>query len=663
VYKAVVGSDRVQPGGVVRLGPVDPGERMTVRVVLRRRAPVPAASAIEVYLHIPAHQRQALSAADLADRFGAVPSEVNKVVAFLRSAGLTVEEADQASRTVTATGTAAQMSSAFGVTLHQYRASLPQGSKYAGAPPGWQTHRSYEGSVHVLAELSDIIVGVFGLDDRIITGRNAAGDPPNTMTTTVPLIMQRYNFPTNSAAGQTVGIFAAKGANGTGYAQSDIDAYYAADALRGFKPPTIVLVDDIDGTQNSSTDPDGETTQDICIASTVAQEAIIAVYLNAGDENGWLAALKRATFPSGGDPIPSVLSSSFFICEGDDPAGRALRGIPTSFLDAASLAFQDAAVRGHTVCVASGDAGTDSNVGDGSQHVQYPGSDPWVLCCGGTTVGANAANQPVEYVLNDTVTVSVSAGDTVTVNVATGGGVSAYFAQPDYQSGIGIPKSLATGQSGRGVPDVAGNASWNSGYFPMYTIGNDPNPWNANGTSAVAPLYAGLIAVVNAALGYRAGFVNPLLYSRGSELCRDVDPTVVGGPDNNGLNGVAGYPAGKGWDACTGWGTIDGTALLDLLRQGVAVSGADCGVQVGCAELASIIAHANARGADCGVQVGRQAAASVMQPGGASGAGCGVQIGRAELASIIAHAAASGADCGIQICRALVGQWPRGTFG
>ena len=98
--------------------------------------------------------------------------------------------------------------------------------------------------------------------------------------------MQRYNFPAGKATGQTVGIFASFGNPGIGYAQSDIDKYYAAPALSGFTAPTPVAVQDIDGTMNDPTSPDGEATQDICIASTVAQDATIAVYFNAGDEAG-----------------------------------------------------------------------------------------------------------------------------------------------------------------------------------------------------------------------------------------------------------------------------------------------------------------------------------------------------------------------------------------
>lgn len=117
---------------------------------------------------------------------------------------------------------------------------------------------------------------------------------------------------------------------------------------------------------------------------------------------------------------------------------------------------------------------------------------------------------------------------------------------------------------------MAANASWDSGYYPTYTIGMDPDPWNGNGTSAAAPLYAGLFAVINAALGI--GFINPVLYALGNSVCTDINPAVTGGPADNGFTdpntGIdsPGYPAGAGWDACTGWGTINGNALLNAFK-------------------------------------------------------------------------------------------------
>jgi subtilase family serine protease len=131
---------------------------------------------------------------------------------------------------------------------------------------------------------------------------------------------------------------------------------------------------------------------------------------------------------------------------------------------------------------------------------------------------------------------------------------------------------------GRGVPDVAGNASASSGY-QLWLEGSDRDntgqPFLARGTSIVAPLYAGLAAVINQnlppfifqgqSIPVVVGFLNPILY-RFPGNCNDVnDQLFTGAPPDNGLGDPSRYPSGPAWDACTGLGTIDGKKLQDLL--------------------------------------------------------------------------------------------------
>jgi hypothetical protein len=277
-----------------------------------------------------------------------------------------------------------------------------------------------------------------------------------------------------------------------------------------------------------------------------------------------------------------VLSCSQNISPGDDAATLLLWGVSAAWIDAVSLAFQEAAAQGITVLVTSGDQGSDSMLGsvagttewnvpgggDGKAHVQYPASDPWVLSCGGTTIGKNSSGTTVEYVYNDINSVFKFPNGTIGGPFATGGGVSDYFTQakgqvPPWQAGAGVPASVNDGHVGRGVPDVAGNASSNSGY----QIVLNGNPWFTGGTSAVAPLYAGLVAILNATLNKNIGFLNPMLYAlgiSGNNVCNDIiaNPGATG----NSLNGVPGYSVNSGWDACTGWGSIDGAKLLAALQ-------------------------------------------------------------------------------------------------
>jgi kumamolisin len=202
-----------------------------------------------------------------------------------------------------------------------------------------------------------------------------------------------------------------------------------------------------------------------------------------------------------------------------------------------------------TVLVSSGDSGAQIASSTEAQ-VSYPASDPWVTACGGTTVGDVDGASFAEYAWNDT-----GAGGAG----ASGGGVSARFPLPAYQTGAGVPNQIRTGAPGRGVPDIAGNASENSGYVQY--IGGRPQP--VGGTSAVAPLYAGLIALINANNKAPAGFLNPRIYPLAATAFRDI--TSPPGPADNSYGSVAGYPVTKGWDACTGLGSVKGSVLQTAL--------------------------------------------------------------------------------------------------
>lgn len=495
----------------------------------------------------PATRPKRLSQQDFAAKYGASPEDMERVKAFAAAHGLTVVETHAARRTVVLSGSVAQMSDAFAVELGRYHVQSRVGRT---AKLIDETYRGRDGFINVPEELAPAVVGVFGLDNRRITKRNLAGDPPNTTTLTVPEIVQLYDFPTNSASGQTVAVFSEGG-----YLLSDIQEYYS-HLPAGYTVPNIVDVS-VDSSNGSA---DIETTQDICIASTVAQGAQVAVYFTTYDQKGWVDAISRMVHPDAGDPDCSVMTNSFYVLANDDDTSTT----SANWVNAVTAAYSDAAMQQKTMCVASGDTGSDSGVGDGKAHVQYPASDPWVLSCGGTTVGNVSGTSFNEYVWNDTIVISGQ-----TLMGATGGGVSYFFPVPSYQQGAGVPASAnGDGHVGRGVPDVAANASWNSGYYPVYCVNaadfGYPNPYNGNGTSASAPLYAGLIAVMNAALPEPVGFLNPLLYELGNSVVRDINPPP--GPTTNALNGAPGYTAGPGWDACTGWGVIDGNALLAELQ-------------------------------------------------------------------------------------------------
>jgi nucleoside phosphorylase len=301
----------------------------------------------------------------------------------------------------------------------------------------------------------------------------------------------------------------------------------------------------IDGVKNSGTS-DGETGLDITIAAAIAQGAKIAVYFTGGTVQSILHAVQRMVHPNAGDPEPTILSISYGWGPDDGPPS----GLSDQTLTQLSKLFQDCSTLSITVLVSSGDSG--AFIASRTQaQTSYPASDPFVTACGGTTVGNVIGTTFDEFVWNDTGRAGPG---------GTGGGVSARFPLPAYQNNANVPKRNGTHTVGRGIPDIAGNASENSG-FPQFINGKAEA---VGGTSAVAPLYAGLIAVINANLGAPVGFLNPVLYGPTTGVFRDVISPP--GPADNSLKGVTGYPAGVGWDACTGLGSVNGTALQAALR-------------------------------------------------------------------------------------------------
>jgi kumamolisin len=270
---------------------------------------------------------------------------------------------------------------------------------------------------------------------------------------------------------------------------------------------------------------------DIEVAAAVAPKAKIAVYFAPNTNKGFLDAITKALHDTTNKP--SVISISW---------GSAEKNWTGQAMTAFDQAFQTAASMGVTVCCAAGDNGSGDGAGDGKQHVDFPASSPFALGCGGTKLVASGGTITNETVWNENPT-----------NSATGGGVSDYFPVPAYQNKAGVPPSKNPGgHKGRGVPDVAGDADPTTGY----DVRVDGQELVIGGTSAVAPLWAGLIALMNQKIGHRVGFLNPLLYGSvvGTGSFRDI---------TSGNNGA--YSAKAGWDPCTGWGSPVGAKLLKAL--------------------------------------------------------------------------------------------------
>jgi hypothetical protein len=536
------------------IGEAHAHEMVQVTVSVRRKPGAPPLPDHKHWMRTPPGRRKFLNPEEFTAQYGAEQKDIDTVAEFGHAHGLTVVEAHAGRRSVILKGTVAQMSAAFGVKFHYYEAPAPRPSKHvrrAMAAPT-QTYRGYTGAITLPHAVAHVVEVVAGLDNRRTGGRNwTSNDPPNISTLTVPQVVTKYDFPSNSAAEQTIGIVSMEG----GYDPADITSYFAG--FHGaLTEPTIVPRSVNLGSNQGN---DFETLQDICISSSVAQGATIVVYFvtstGLGDYQAWLNLLNRLIVPDAGETAPPVMTSSYFVALSDDGSQ-----VSDTNLDAVSAKFQEVAARGITFFIAAGDSGSDSEVGDDKVHVQYPGSDPWVTSCGGTALGTDTHGALDETVWNDSFTVT-QGGHTRTVYGATGGGVSDHFDLPAWQNLAGVPASFNDGKVRRGVPDIAGNASWKSGY-PMSGGGQ---AFNGSGTSAVAPLYAGLAACLNAKLGQPIGFLNPTLYALAESVFRDITlgNNMWGDPSNAATHA---YSAGPGWDACSGWGVIDGNALLSALE-------------------------------------------------------------------------------------------------
>jgi len=509
-YRIVENSERDLVPGASRVGPADPKESLSVSVRVRRKATAPALTDMRVLATTPHKQRTHMSREDFAATYGAAQSDLDKVAEFAKAHGLTVVESSIPRRTVVLSGTVAQINGAFSVELRRYQTAQ-------------ETYRGFEGKVSVPPEVADIVESVHGLDNRQISRPlfRAAAAPQSTTPLTPPQVAKLYQFPTNSAAGQTIAILEFGG----GYKPSDIASYFTNTV---HMPVPAVSFVGVDGATNHFTGAgaDTEVILDIDVAGSVAPGAKIVVYFAPNTVQGFIDAITTAVHDAANKP--SVISISW--AGGESGWGTAIHNV--------SAALQEASILGVTVFVSSGDGGSGNPA-----EVLYPASDPWVGGCGGVTI---------ENVSGSSFTEVTWGG--------SGGGISNVFPKPAWQSWVNVPTSVnPVGHVGRGVPDISGDADPNSG-FELILNGSSTGPWG--GTSAVAPFYAGLVAVMNAALDEPVGYLNPNLYAfNGTTVFRDV---TVG---SNGL-----YNAGTGWDACTGLGSVFGTAMVTALT-GVGLRG------------------------------------------------------------------------------------------
>lgn len=472
--------------------------------------------------------------------------DVARIRKFAAAHNLTIAHDASHRRVIVLSGSAQAFAQAFDVDFTHYhhpRASYFAPSRRPSIP----------------AELKDIVEAVFGLSDQPTARRQSvwkAAKPQGTPRSILELA-RTYAFPEDAdGTGQTIGLIELGG----GFNPADVDEFCVRLGIPtpritvvGVKgganqpaPPRDVrrLLDFVNGKRTLSAKQQSsaaieaaqctvEATMDVEIAAALAPGAHIVVYFATPDEQGIYNAITRAIH----DEInrPSVLSISF---------GEPEIALSDSYIYAIHKALLAASHLGITVLASSGDEGALNNSPDKLPAVNFPASSPYCLACGGTTAKPSGRNDKEEIVWN-----SRHHG----IKGVTGGGISRKFAVPTWQRQARVPLG-PTGKRGRGVPDIAGPADPRYG-CDILVAGTT---CTSAGTSAVAPLWAALIARCNQALSTRCGHLNPLLY----RLAHSGAPAFK--PVTKGHNDV--YQATEGWNPCAGHGTLHGEHLLAHLK-------------------------------------------------------------------------------------------------
>jgi kumamolisin len=520
-------SERAAKSSAKRIRNADPNSNVEITINVRTR--MPDAN------QLPQHT---LTAEQYNAQYGANEDDIQKVRTVLQSYGIKVDGVTQSTGSIRASGTVAAMENAFSPKLGIY--DSPDQGEYRGR----------EGSLAIPAELNGIITAVLGLDQRQVANRRHVATATHLKPLSCTDLESRYSFPAGAGEGQQIAI----AEFGGGYFPDEVQAFCQK---QGRTVPSIKIVpvnlqaltpaqiNQLPSKQkDEAIDISVEVMMDIEIVAGLCSKGNISVYFATFDQKGWVDLLDKVITDR-----PVALSVSWGAPEDSPDWSAAARNAINERLAAA-------ATQGITICISSGDDGSGDELADGRAHVDFPSSSPFVLSVGGTML-TPSANSTVEQVWHQGTGVRATGGG------AGGGGVSIFFPRPQWQN-VHVASLNSGSMDGRVIPDIAALAG-----PPFYSLVLPDGTDNNGGTSASAPLWAALIARINAKLpaNKQQRFLTPLLYQAGSDAkvrgttCHDI---TIGNNTSTPQPGV-GYKAGHGFDAVTGWGVPNGTALLAVL--------------------------------------------------------------------------------------------------
>jgi len=531
------GSKRGKDPNAVKVGEVDPKERIEVTIGLAG----PKLPGPDEYVG------QTLSPEEFSEKYGTVKGDADRVAKSLKKFGLKVEGVSLESRSMRVSGTAAQMEAAFKPNMVVMR-SAKQGE-----------YRGRTGALMIPEEIKGLVTGVFGLDQRRMArrkGRAALAAHPShaiALAAQTPTdLEQRYNFPPGDGAGQSIAI----AEFGGGYFADDTKAYctkfsrpvpavtaIAVDAPAFTLPQILALPP---ARRKEELAASVEVMMDVESIAGLCPNASISVYFSSFDQRGWVDLLDQVIAAR-----PVTLSVSWGLAE-DDP------GWSSNAVQAINDRLNAARLLGITTCISSGDDGSGDQIDDGAAHTDFPSCSPSVLSVGGTMLKRSGTT------VKEVVWWETPGRRTMNGGGSTGGGVSTAFNRPAWQT-VSVTSLNSGSIDGRIMPDVAALAG-----PPLYDLVFAGSPQPNGGTSASAPLWAALIARINAKLpaGKQQRFLTPLLYKNGGNgqpVGKATSRDITSGNNASFPQPGAGYKAGSGFDAVTGWGVPDGVKLLNAL--------------------------------------------------------------------------------------------------
>ena len=522
-------------------------------------------------------------------RFGMADADVAATEIWLEGHGFHVDAVSNSRDRITFSGTAAGVRAAFGTELHRYEA-------------GAEMHVAPASDLRLPADLVPLTAAVLHLSDFRPKPNLKVGTRPQPDYTTLSSqahylgprdLRTMYDMPSASAdftvlldgSGQRVAVV------GQSYVDtrigSEVDTFQSA--LSVYRPVYTVLVPGT-GVETISPGDQGESEADVEYASGIATgSTVFLVYVGSYQNYSVFDALAYAIDQN----IAPVISISYSECEtllsSTDVAGS-------------NAVFAQAAAQGQTLIAASGDSGPTAcvpysisarltQVQQEALAVNFPASSPYVTGVGGTQMadGTFAAGSSsywasangldaVSSLLSYAPEVAWNEGAKLGEIWAGGGGSSALFARPGWQSGV---PGTGAGMY-RMVPDIALQASLDDPGFLLCTedrafigqsavcqtgiVGNGGFTI-AGGTSFAAPVFAGMIAVLNQMQGASGqGQINSVLYglagdpATASSVFHDIatgTTACVPGVSECGAPGQSGYPAVAGYDEATGLGSVD----------------------------------------------------------------------------------------------------------